>query len=664
MVAFLNKEVFMGVTVLSQGENTLKILIGQLRDFIGDSIEIKGLSVEGGIPDSLCDDLILISSDAVYNAVIGHIEEGTPIIVARRSINYKELSRLFAVPPGSRVLLVNDLEASTMETIELLKNLGFDYLSFIPYWPGRQISEGFDYVVTPGEPQLVPEGIRSFIDIGVRTLDISTIYELLQRFNLLNIKSNMVSVKYIKDIVEITREATYNSLQLEAVLNTIDEGIMVTGNNGYIELLNPVAKRFIGDIDLKSMPLQTIMARLGIRGGLLDGGVYNFNGREVVISSKRLGEMTLYALKDVSEIREMERKLRLKLAEHGNIAKYTVRDIVTESRSMTNTVKLAEKIAKSDSTVLILGESGTGKELVAQAIHNMSERKNMPFVAVNFASIPSNLLESELFGYEEGAFTGAKRGGKIGLFEEAHGGTIFLDEIGDAPLELQARLLRVLQEKQIRRVGGLKVIPIDVRVIAATNRELVKLIEAGKFREDLYYRLNVLLIRIPPLRERVEDIFPLIRHFMIKRGRHLRISREAMKLIEEYPWPGNVRELENVVEYLCTVKEDDLVEIDDLPQYMRPVHTEKTEIDRILSREDIYTDSIRVLNLLREKPMGRRTLFKELSDSGVYISEYRLRHIMKRLRDLGLIEIKRGIEGTEITEKGIKYLTDNSNGMK
>ncbi|MDI6600391.1 MAG: sigma 54-interacting transcriptional regulator [Thermoanaerobacteraceae bacterium] len=651
------------MTVVSQGENTLRILISQIRDLIGDSIEIKGLSVEKGIPDIVRDDLVLISSDAVYDAAVGHIEAGTPFIVARRAVNYKELGGIFTIPPGSRVLLVNDLERSTMETIELLRNLGFGYLDFIPYWPGYEVDKEYDYVVTPGEPQLVPYGIESFIDIGVRTLDLSTIYEILEHFNLLNIKSNMISVKYISDIIELTKEAKYYAdiqkrvkEQLETILNSIDEGVVAADKNGKIKLVNPRAEEFIGLVSNSNITIGKIAAKYGIKGGLADAGIYNINNRELVVTKKDMGQDYLYVIKDVSEVRELERKLRLKLTEHGNIARYSTTDIIMESRGMSKTVNLAKKIAKSDSTVLITGESGTGKELLAQAIHNLSKRKDMPFVAVNFASIPSNLLESELFGYEEGAFTGARKGGKIGLFEEAHGGTIFLDEIGDAPMELQARLLRVLQERQIRKVGGTKVIPINVRVMAATNKDLAKLVEDGRFREDLYYRLNVLPVRIPPLRERVEDIIPLMRYFMKKQGRQLKISEEAMKFFEEYSWPGNVRELENVVEYLCTVKEDELVRIDDIPQYTGSLGVRNIDIDNRLNRESIYADSIRILNFLKERPMGRRTLYKELSDSGIQISEYRLRHIIDRLKNMGLIEINKGIEGTKITGKGLEYL--------
>lgn len=650
--------------MVSQGENTLKVIITQIKELIGDVIDIKGMVADNLASGTIRDDLILISSDAIYDAALSHIEAGTPFIVARRAVNYKELSGIFNIRPGNRVLLVNDSERSTMETIELLRNLGFDYLDFIPYWPGHTANRKFDCVVTPGEPQLVPCGIDNFIDIGVRLLDLSTIYELLGHFNMLDTKSNLISVKYISDIVRLTKEVKYYAdtqktirEQLETILDSIDEGIVETDKRESIRLVNPRAEEMLSTALHSGESLNVIASKYGIRGGLADSGVYNIKGRELIVTKKEMGDGWLYVIKDVSEIRELERKLRLKLTEHGNIARYGISDIVTKSREMSRTVELAKKIAKSDSTVLITGESGTGKELIAQTIHNLSNRKNMPFVAVNFASLPSELLESELFGYEEGAFTGARKGGKTGLFEEAHGGTIFLDEIGDAPLGIQARLLRVLQERQIRRVGGIKVIPVDVRVLAATNKEPAKLVEEGRFRDDLYYRLNVLPIRIPPLRERTEDIVPLAMYFMKKYGRRLEIDREAVKFLERYTWPGNVRELENTIEYLCTVKEDETVRVDDLPQFNGGnMLIKNADIEESLRDEGVQTDALRILNILKLKPMGRRTILKELSDSGIRLSEYRLRHILNVLKDAGFVEISRGTAGTRINERGLKYI--------
>lgn len=249
--------------------------------------------------------------------------------------------------------------------------------------------------------------------------------------------------------------------------------------------------------------------------------------------------------------------------------KYSFEGIVGDSDAMQKVYSLIEKVADSDSTVLVLGESGTGKELVARTIHYNSSRSDKPLVPINCGAIPESLLESELFGHEKGAFTGAYSA-RAGRFELANNGTIFLDEIGDMSPSLQVKLLRVLQERQFERVGGTKTIKIDVRVITATNQDLEKAVVEKKFREDLYYRINVIPITIPPLRERVGDVPLLVNHFLDvfsrKKGKRIEgISDEAMSLLLAYQWPGNVRELENLVERMIILKRDGVINISDLP---------------------------------------------------------------------------------------------------
>ncbi|MBY6269048.1 MAG: sigma-54-dependent Fis family transcriptional regulator [Parageobacillus thermoglucosidasius] len=254
--------------------------------------------------------------------------------------------------------------------------------------------------------------------------------------------------------------------------------------------------------------------------------------------------------------------------------RFSLDDVIGSSPAITALKEQVMKIAKSESTVLIRGESGTGKEVLAQSIHRLSHRNKGPFVAINCAAIPEALLESELFGYEEGAFTGAKKGGKPGRFELAKGGTLFLDEIGDMPLYLQAKLLRVLQERRIERVGGTKSIEVDVRIIAATHKDLESMIANNQFREDLYFRLNVIPLYVPPLRERKEDLYELIQYYMHKFCKRFgkepkRFSSQALKKIFNYRWPGNIRELENMVEYIVNLEIGDLVTVSSLPAPIR-----------------------------------------------------------------------------------------------
>ncbi|WP_313345754.1 sigma 54-interacting transcriptional regulator [Sedimentibacter sp.] len=300
-------------------------------------------------------------------------------------------------------------------------------------------------------------------------------------------------------------------------------------------------------------------------GMVLFADIENF--KDIIEKNKLLeNEINLYK----SQLKEM----------HG--AKYSWDNIIGNSEKMAQAKFIGKRASNSISNVLILGESGTGKELFAHAIHKDSARSHSPFVKVNSAAIPSELLESELFGYEEGAFTGAKKGGKIGKFELANGGSIFLDEIGDMPLKMQAKLLRVLQEKEFERVGGNKIIKTDTRVIAATNKDLKKQIQEGSFREDLYYRLNVMTIEIPPLRERSGDIESLIQILLKKLSNQLgkyvvKISDNAMKILMSHNWPGNVRELENVLERAINLADSDTILPVHLPVYLN--HSSRINID-------------------------------------------------------------------------------------
>ena len=250
-------------------------------------------------------------------------------------------------------------------------------------------------------------------------------------------------------------------------------------------------------------------------------------------------------------------------------ARYTIDDMVAQDHRSKEVRKLLLRIAKKDTTILLNGESGTGKEMAAQAIHNASGRADGPFIAVNCASFGVNLLESELFGYEEGSFTGAKKDGKLGLFEAADGGTIFLDEIAEIGAEVQAKLLRTLQEKTVRRIGGIREISVDVRVIAATNKDLETMVSSGSFREDLFYRLSVFPVVLPPLRDRRADIIPLVESFLIQHKNDLKsdigLSDDAKKMLIAYRWPGNIRELRNTIEFAVNMMENDTITSRNLP---------------------------------------------------------------------------------------------------
>ena len=298
--------------------------------------------------------------------------------------------------------------------------------------------------------------------------------------------------------------------------------------------------------------------------------VINFH--PIVIQNATVGLVA--TLQELRQLQDIEQITRRELVRRGRIAKHSFAEIQTQVPLMRRVVDDAIRFAGYDSPLLILGETGVGKEYFAHAVHQASRRKNGPFLAVNCASIPESILESELFGHSEGAFTGSRRGGKMGLFEQAHGGTIFLDEIGEMLEQCQVRLLRVLQEYEVYRLGDNRTIPIDIRVIAATNRDLWSLVKNRKFREDLFYRLEALTIEVPPLRERKADIDMFVRHSInhfnrLYSGAVTDIAAEAMRLLQEYDWPGNIRELQNIVGRLVALAADSCITADEVRRCLK-----------------------------------------------------------------------------------------------
>jgi PAS domain S-box-containing protein len=392
--------------------------------------------------------------------------------------------------------------------------------------------------------------------------------------------------------------STQNLLQsLENIFEHAYDGVMVVDQDGiitritkaYCRFLNVKQEEAIGKHCTEVLPNSRmhIVAQTGVAEV---GEPMSIQGKEALVmrlplreNGKLVGAVGKVMFRDVQELRTLAEKLDLlenkikfyeRELEHYQKYRYTFRSIVGNSPAIVRAKALAEKAAHGKSTVLLLGESGTGKELFAHAIHAASSRNKNPFVRVNCGAIPAELLESELFGYEEGAFTGAKKGGKIGKFEAANGGTIFLDEIGDLPLAMQAKVLRVLQEKEVERVGSNRIQQLDIRVIAATHRDLEKMVASGEFRRDLYYRLNVFTIIIPPLREREGDIGLLSDYLLGKIERELGsppkvLDKRVEELFNLYSWPGNVRELQNALERALNVAEGHKIFIRDLPLYLQ-----------------------------------------------------------------------------------------------
>ncbi|WP_160724327.1 sigma-54 interaction domain-containing protein [Bacillus sp. USDA818B3_A] len=401
----------------------------------------------------------------------------------------------------------------------------------------------------------------------------------------------------------------------EQIINLLAERIVVTDREGTIIYINEAYCEFLGTTveEALSRPVQDVIenSRMHIvakTGHKELDSLHPINGSEMianryplVVDGKLVGALGTVMFRSPEEWRMYKTKIQhlveeLKYyktkVERELTGKYYFHDLIGKSQPFLEAKQLAERISDSNSSVLLIGESGTGKELFAHAIHNHSIRSSLPLVAINCASIPEHLFESELFGYDDGAFTGAKKGGKKGQFEIAHNGTLFLDEVGEMPLSMQSKLLRVLQEKEVQRVGGQRSIPVDVRVIAATNRNLEKMVNEGKFRQDLYYRLNVIKIEIPPLKKRKEDLKLISLRLLQKMERKffragIELSEEVQQRLIEHSWPGNIRELENVLERAINVLDGQTIELSHLPLYLRDKERQiSSEVDRIASQED------------------------------------------------------------------------------
>ena len=444
---------------------------------------------------------------------------------------------------------------------------------------------------------------------------------------------------------EIESELAYQretAQDFEEILEGSFDGILVTDVDGKILYVNSSYERVAeikrSDMEGKYMrdlenpvwmpeSVAHVVARertvISKRQVVKSGRHIMVTGRPIFDSKKNIKKIVINA-RDITEIYDLTEELqKAREQEKQYIDRFTTpllgsddssRRILAISDAMKHVLSLAEKVANFHATVLILGESGVGKEEVAKFIHDNSMRKKEPFVVVNCGAIPDNLLESELFGYEKGAFTGAMQTGKQGLFEAAAGGTIFLDEIGEMPLDFQVKLLRFLESKEIRRVGAIDAKIVDVRVIAATNRDLFEMVKEGTFREDLYYRLNVVQIDVPPLRKRIDDIMPLAALFLNrynkKYGQEKLMTYDLIKALEKFPWPGNVRQLKNIMENMVIVSNNEYLQTEDLPWNEKDKKNEVTRTIGSLAENDELG-----LNEAVEE-LERRILMKAKEDLG------------------------------------------------
>ena len=428
------------------------------------------------------------------------------------------------------------------------------------------VSKGFDTIIGGG---IITDFGKKY---GVRTIVINTGKDVIA-----------CSILEAKRLAAAMREEKEKGEKFRTVVEYAYDGIISIDKAGRITILNPSAERLLKkrNKDLIDKNIQDIFPQIELTDTLargveeteviknIQGHPFIFSKIPIHVEKETIGAIAIF--QDTGKIQQMEEKIRRASIKTGHFARYTFDDMLGSSDVMEESIQIAKQYAKTNSTVLIEGETGTGKEIIAQSIHNASGRIHDPFVAVNCAALPESLLESELFGYVPGAFTGADRKGKKGIFELAHGGTIFLDEISEIHPQLQGRLLRVIQEKQVMRIGDNRVIPIDVRIIAATNKNLEQLVEEGHFREDLYYRLNVLRLLLPSLGERREDI-PVLLDYFLQQYSHrmgkekIHMEEDALAVLCQYPWKGNVRELKNFAERLVVMTQKVNIQEKDLKE--------------------------------------------------------------------------------------------------
>lgn len=664
------------IYMVAREKKTSEVLSGQLRKVFAQHLEIKSAYLEGGMPEIIKAELVLVTLQPYTRVVAPKVAAGTDIMVIRRTLSTESWAKLQAIPSQTKAMLVNDTREAAEETIALLHELGARHLELTPVYPGLQEIPRLDFAITPGEQEYVPFWVQKVVDLGPRVLDISTLADIASKFNLMDYFGTSVLSDVLANIIpySIGLKSAFSELgrfrqQMGTILDAVNEGVLAYDELDIIVLFNRMLEQLTGKDrwHIVGQKFSTVLTDLGLGQDLLltptfYDRFFTHHGKSFLVSKIPLNRESdsgyLITMKETSQIEQQEIKVRQELRQKGLWAKYSFQHIVGRSKAIRMCIQQAKKMTRGDSAILIQGESGVGKELFAQAIHNESKRKNGPFVAINCAALPETLLESELFGYEEGAFTGARRGGKPGLFEQAHQGTIFLDEIADIPLSLQSRLLRVLQEKEVMRIGATHIIPVDVRVIAATNQSLRQLVDKKFFRADLFYRLNVLPLQIPPLRQRMEDLPLLVDNFLVELGDRRRISQEMLAIMRQYSWPGNVRELRNCVEYIIRITDQGFKAMD-LPQYLFVEKSANVELVAPASQDISYL-ILRQLELAARSgsSLGRYQLVQMAVAAGVSATEGQIRTKLNGLKREGLIAKVSARQGHTITDKGRMALQD------
>lgn len=639
-----------------------------LEDVFDNSILFQNILIdELGENEKLDGDLFLLLYDDYIYSVSNHINDLNKIVTIVRGINRNHINGLNSIKTPTDILVINDDDLSTLQTTYILQGLGLKHITFIPYNKALDKNNFYNSIkiaITPNAVSSIPDYIDKVINIGYREVGYDTLIKIMQK---LRIDNDLVYVNILKrmnDIIEPNSNTNTNALInsylkgeiLNKVISNSNEGILLTDSKYNLVYSNKSANMIfnikesnltnnLSDFIDKSLYDNIFDSEYKNKYMKINEEMYTIKKTSVKIMDMIIGYSFSFGHEKI--IRDLEINLKSLLIEKGQFAKYSFKDIIYGSEAMDNCINIAKKASLTNHTILIQGESGTGKELIAQSIHNYSYRKKAPFVAVNCAALPETLLVSELFGYEGGSFTGAKKNGKLGLFEQANTGTIFLDEIGDISQNLQKQLLRVIQERQIMRIGSDRLIDIDVRIIVASNKVLLDEVHKNNFRSDLYYRLSVIPINIPTLKERKKDILLILENILGKKCSN--ITKREKDLILCYDWPGNVRELENAANYYKT--------FDSLPNYIN------------ISKNNILNNSNNidhtVLKIISNKTdlysgIGRANIIKELKNIGINMGDPKLRDILQNLKNNNFIETNKGRAGNRITQKGMEQINNKA----
>lgn len=644
-----------------------------------EEAEVSVFSVLDGSAAGVLDraDLFVASTDAYGSPeeLMRHIPIDSQTMAVEVSFRWSELRKLKELPAGSRVLFVNMTQTMAREAIAQLEQFGVTHIHWIPFYPGAPEVPDVRVAVTPDELRYVPPGMETVIDLGQRVCTSGMMIEIALRLGLESLLEGPAFQRYAQEVA--TSNYSFDrmfarSIRLESqfhiLMESLEDGVVGVNERGEIFACNCHAE----EMTLVSASLiqgrrceevfpyipfvQCLQSRQTLPAKAVKVSGVNLSVEVVPVIRQNACIGAFALLQRFNDVEARQNELRSQLFHKGHYAKYSFADVIGRSEAIRRTKETLGRMALSESPVLLIGETGTGKELFAHAVHQASRRAEGPFVAINVAAFPENLLESELFGYEEGAFTGAKKGGRPGLFELAHKGTLFLDEVEGMSPALQIKLLRALQEREVMRVGGNRIIHVDVRVVAATNEALEQKVREGSFRRDLYYRLSTLPVLIPPLTERGDDMFLLTDHFRRELGGTFRLSEPVKDFFRRHAWPGNIRELRNAVEYFIYTGHED-IGMEDLPPTLflsespalrpaaPPVPAEPSgSFQFVLSR--LYAASE------AGTPMGRETLLREAREARVPLSQREVRDILADMAAQGLARVSRGRGGSQLTPKG------------